>query len=187
MEKTVELLNLVDNGFIFTNLNDFDSKYGHRRDVRGYADALELSMRRYPPWKSHLRPGDELIITADHGCDPTAPGSDHTREYAPFIHLSARHGAVLGELDGFDVVGRTVKEALLAVNAMQLAAPMARKRSVPSWWMPAKRATDIVAGRAAIDRDAPIVILLGASLLPRSPAGAPVLRAGTRWPKRPPL
>lgn len=114
MEKTAELLNLVDNGFIFTNLNDFDSKYGHRRDVRGYAAALEAFDAALPDVESRLRHGDELIITADHGCDPTAPGSDHTREYAPFIHLSARGGEMLGELDGFDVVGRTVKDALLA-------------------------------------------------------------------------
>lgn len=114
MEKTIELLTLVDNGFIFTNLNDFDSKYGHRRDVRGYAAALEAFDATLPDVESLLRPGDELIITADHGCDPTAPGSDHTREYAPFIHLGARDGAVLGDLDGFDVVGRSVKEALLA-------------------------------------------------------------------------
>ncbi len=114
MEKTLELLTLVDNGFIFTNLNDFDSKYGHRRDARGYAAALEAFDAALPAIESALRPGDELIITADHGCDPTAPGSDHTREYAPFLHRSARDSAVLGELDGFDVVGRTVKEALLA-------------------------------------------------------------------------
>lgn len=114
MEKTIELLTLVDNGFIFANLNDFDSKYGHRRDVRGYAQALEAFDAVLPAVEAALRSGDELIITADHGCDPTAPGTDHTREYAPFIHLSARDGAVLGELDGFDVVGRTVKEAFIA-------------------------------------------------------------------------
>jgi phosphopentomutase len=114
MEKTFELLNLIDNGFIFTNLNDFDSKFGHRRDVRGYAAALEAFDASLPVLESHLRPGDEFIITADHGCDPTAPGSDHTREYVPFIHRSARDGAVLGEIDGLDAVGRAVKEALLA-------------------------------------------------------------------------
>jgi phosphopentomutase len=114
MERTVELLTRVDKGFIFTNLNDFDSKYGHRRDVRGYAAALERFDAALPDVEFHLRSGDELIITADHGCDPTAPGSDHTREYAPFIHVSSRGGSVLGELEGFDVVGRAVKEALLA-------------------------------------------------------------------------
>jgi phosphopentomutase len=61
-----------------------------------------------------LRPGDELILTADHGCDPTAPGSDHTREYVPFIHLSPSPGKMLGEIEGLDLVGHTVERALLS-------------------------------------------------------------------------
>jgi phosphopentomutase len=111
MEKTFDLLSRVDHGFIFTNLNDFDSKYGHRRNVRGYADALEALDTLLPALDSHLRPGDQVIFTADHGCDPTAPGSDHTREFVPFVHLSREPGAVLGELEGLDNVGRTVLEA----------------------------------------------------------------------------
>ncbi len=113
MEKTFELLQRVDHGFIFTNLNDFDSKYGHRRDVRGYGTALEEFDALLPSLEAHLRPGDELILTADHGCDPTAPGSDHTREYVPFLHLSAASGAKLGDVEGLDLVGRTVARALL--------------------------------------------------------------------------
>lgn len=113
MEKTFELLETVDHGFIFTNLNDFDSKFGHRRDARGYARALEELDAMLPALEARLRAGDELILTADHGCDPTAPGSDHTREYVPFLHLSAREGERLGEVAGLDFVGRTVKEALL--------------------------------------------------------------------------
>lgn len=113
MEKTLELLNRVDHGFIFTNLNDFDSKFGHRRDVRGYGAALEELDARLPAVEALLRPGDELILTADHGCDPTAPGSDHTREYVPFIHLSSSPGAMLGEIEGLDLVGNTVERALL--------------------------------------------------------------------------
>ncbi len=111
MEKTFELLERVDHGFIFTNLNDFDSKYGHRRNVRGYADALEALDALVPRLESLLRPEDQVIFTADHGCDPTAPGSDHTREFVPFIHLSDRPGAAIGELEGLDNVGRTVMEA----------------------------------------------------------------------------
>jgi phosphopentomutase len=111
MEKTFELLNRVDNGFIFTNLNDFDSKYGHRRDVRGYGRALEEFDALLPALESRLRPGDELILTADHGCDPTAPGSDHTREYVPFLHVSSSPGAMLGEVEGLDLVGHTVERA----------------------------------------------------------------------------
>jgi phosphopentomutase len=111
MEKTFDLMRKVDHGFIFTNLNDFDSKYGHRRNVRGYADALESLDRMIPQLEELMRPDDQLIFTADHGCDPTAPGSDHTREFVPFVHLSSRAGAVLGELEGLDTVGRTVMEA----------------------------------------------------------------------------
>ncbi len=111
MEKTFELLERIDRGFIFTNLNDFDSKYGHRRNVRGYADALGALDSLIPRMESLLRPGDEVIFTADHGCDPTAPGTDHTREFVPFVHLSASPGAVLGEMEGLDTVGRTVLDA----------------------------------------------------------------------------
>jgi phosphopentomutase len=114
MEKTIELLNQVDHGFIFTNLNDFDSKFGHRRDVRGYAAALEAFDSRLPALEAFLRPGDELIVTADHGCDPTAPGTDHTREFVPFIHLGPSPGAMLGEIEGLDLVGHTVEKALLS-------------------------------------------------------------------------
>ena len=111
MEKTFDLLERVDHGFIFTNLNDFDSKYGHRRDVRGYANALEALDAMLPRMEQLMRPGDQVIFTADHGCDPTAPGSDHTREYVPFIHLGPHQGAVVGEIDGLDTVGKTVLAA----------------------------------------------------------------------------
>lgn len=111
MEKTFELMERVDHGFIFTNLNDFDSKYGHRRNVRGYADALEALDRLIPRLEQLLHPGDQVIFTADHGCDPTAPGSDHTREYVPFVHLGPHDGAVLGEIEGLDTVGKTVLAA----------------------------------------------------------------------------
>ena len=108
MEKTFELMDRVTHGFIFTNLNDFDSKYGHRRNVRGYANALEELDALLPQLEARLRPDDQVIFTADHGCDPTAPGSDHTREYVPFIHRSAAAGAVLGDLEGLDNVGKAV-------------------------------------------------------------------------------
>jgi phosphopentomutase len=116
MEATFELLEAVDRGFVFTNLNDFDSKYGHRRDARGYARALEELDAMLPDLEARLRPGDEVIVTADHGCDPTAPGSDHTREFVPFVHLAVDGGGggVLPDVEGLDLVGRTVKEALWA-------------------------------------------------------------------------
>lgn len=113
MERTFQLLDRLEHGFIFTNLNDFDSKYGHRRDVRGYAHALESLDTLLPRLESLLRPDDNVIFTADHGCDPTAPGTDHTREYVPFLHLGPQSGAVLGDMDGLDTVGRTVAEAFV--------------------------------------------------------------------------
>jgi phosphopentomutase len=76
---------LPEGGFLFANLVDFDSLYGHRRDVAGYAAALETFDRRLPEILDCLRAGDLLIITADHGCDPTFRGTDHTREYVPIL------------------------------------------------------------------------------------------------------
>lgn len=112
--RTLELLRTVETGFIFTNLNDFDSSYGHRRDVRGYAAALERLDRHIPAVEAALRPGDLAIFTADHGCDPTAPGSDHTREYVPYIELGARSGFG-GTIAGLELVGERV-HALLSVG-----------------------------------------------------------------------
>lgn len=74
-----------DNSLIFPNFVDFDSKFGHRRDIQGYAEALMDFDARLPELKALLQPGDRVFITADHGCDPSFPGSDHTREYVPMI------------------------------------------------------------------------------------------------------
>jgi len=112
MERTFDLMRSVESGFVFVNLNDFDTKYGHRRDVRGYAEALERLDRHVPALESLMRPGDLAIFTADHGCDPTAPGSDHTREYAPFVEIGARRGDG-GTLSGFENVGARVAETLV--------------------------------------------------------------------------
>lgn len=112
MVRTFELLERVDRGLIFVNLNDFDTKYGHRRDVRGYARALERFDLSVPQIEGMLVPGDVAILTADHGCDPTAPGSDHTREFVPFIEFGARWGAG-GTVSGLDIIGRRASEILL--------------------------------------------------------------------------
>jgi len=111
MERTFEIVRSIDSGFVFVNLNDFDTKFGHRRDVRGYAAALERLDRHLPRLESLLRPGDVALFTADHGCDPTAPGTDHTREYAPYIEVGARRGYG-GTLSSFEAVGRRVEETL---------------------------------------------------------------------------
>jgi phosphopentomutase len=76
---------LPDGGFIFANLVDFDSEFGHRRDIPGYADALEAFDRRIPEIEAVLKDGDIVIITADHGNDPSWQGSDHTREHVPIL------------------------------------------------------------------------------------------------------
>jgi phosphopentomutase len=76
---------LRDGGFVFANLVDFDTEYGHRRDVPGYADALEGFDARVPEIWAALRSGDLAVITADHGNDPTFRGTDHTREHTPIL------------------------------------------------------------------------------------------------------
>ncbi|MDP9025375.1 MAG: phosphopentomutase, partial [Candidatus Eremiobacteraeota bacterium] len=115
IDRTIELMGRVEHGLIFTNLNDFDSKYGHRRDVRGYAAALERLDRRAGDLLEHLRPGDRLVFTADHGCDPTAPGTDHTREYVPFIEIgNDRRTGPLGTINGLDAVAASIEDVLCA-------------------------------------------------------------------------
>ena len=76
-----------DGAFIMTNFVDFDSEYGHRRDVPGYAQALEAFDRRLPELIAKLQPDDLLVLTADHGNDPTWRGTDHTREQVPILGL----------------------------------------------------------------------------------------------------
>ncbi len=110
--KTIEWLDRGEGGFCFTNLNDFDSKYGHRRDADGYAKALIALDARLPDILNRLQLGDRLLITADHGCDPTAPGSDHTREFAPLSDYRPREiGVGLGELEAFAQVGSRVMQS----------------------------------------------------------------------------
>lgn len=85
-DRTIEALaDLDDGGIEFVNFVDFDTEYGHRRDVAGYAAALEAFDARLPELLDALRPHDLLIITADHGCDPTWRGTDHTRELVPVL------------------------------------------------------------------------------------------------------
>lgn len=92
---------------IFANFCDFDSKYGHRRDVSGYARELARFDRRLADVRDALAPGDLLIVTADHGNDPTFPGSDHTREYIPVLLAGAGFGGPLGERASFADIGAT--------------------------------------------------------------------------------
>ena len=85
VDQTLALYQNMQNGLLFTNLVEFDSKYGHRRDVLGYTKALTDFDRRLPEIVAALDEETLLIITADHGCDPAYRGTDHTREYVPFL------------------------------------------------------------------------------------------------------
>jgi phosphopentomutase len=101
----------VDRGFIFTNLVDFDTQYGHRNDVPGYAANLERFDRRLSAVLPLLRDDDLLIVTADHGNDPSTPGTDHTREYVPLVATGAHVRAIdLGTRATFADLGQTLAE-----------------------------------------------------------------------------
>lgn len=85
IEKTIEFTQHDFEGLCFTNLVDFDTKYGHRNNVEGFADALAYFDHQLPRLVEHLTEEDVLILTADHGCDPTLPGADHSREFVPLL------------------------------------------------------------------------------------------------------
>jgi len=112
IEQTIGALNDDSRGLIFSNLVDFDMLFGHRRDIEGFARALERFDSRLPEIEAAMRDGDLMIITADHGNDPTFPGSDHTREYAPLLVYgnSARAGVDLGKRDSLADIGQTIAE-----------------------------------------------------------------------------
>ncbi|UVH52029.1 phosphopentomutase [Pseudomonas sp. CBSPBW29] len=98
-----------DNSLVFANFVDFDMLYGHRRDLAGYAAALEAFDRRLPELLALMDPQTLLVISADHGCDPSRPGSDHTREYVPVLAYGAGVAAGwLGERESFADIGQTV-------------------------------------------------------------------------------
>lgn len=98
-----------DKTLIFTNFVDFDSSYGHRRDVAGYAAALEAFDARLPELAKILQPDDIVVITADHGCDPTWPGSDHTREYIPVLVFGSKiKPENIGKRETFADIGQSL-------------------------------------------------------------------------------
>ena len=109
MEITRGLLEKDFRGFVFTNLVDFDMKYGHRQDIDGYAAALAEFDAWLPSFTENMKAGDVLIITADHGCDPGDSHTDHTREYVPLIiYGDGIKPENLGTLDGFFNIGNAV-------------------------------------------------------------------------------
>jgi len=119
VDATIEQLKLSDdNSLIFTNLVNFDQDYGHRRDAIGYAQALESFDQRLPEIYAQMNKDDILFLTADHGCDPTWPGNDHTREFVPLLCYHQRIESVdLGQRTTFADLGQTLAE-LFNVAAM---------------------------------------------------------------------
>jgi phosphopentomutase len=114
VEATLEYLKSTHEGLIFTNLVDFDAVYGHRNNPRGYADALEAFDHRLPEILAHLRESDILILTADHGNDPTTPSTDHSRERVPVL-VAGKHvrpNADLGTRPAYADLAATVAELL---------------------------------------------------------------------------
>ncbi|MCC5909917.1 MAG: phosphopentomutase [Clostridiaceae bacterium] len=114
IDQTIKYLQKTNKGIIFTNLVDFDSKYGHRRDVKGYKQALEEMDARVPEILDNLRADDMVIFTADHGNDPTFRGSDHTREYIPIVIYGKqlKNNVNIGIRSSFADIAATIAEAL---------------------------------------------------------------------------
>ena len=114
VDVTLELMGMAPDGSLtFANFVDFDTLFGHRRDVIGYAAALEAFDKKLPAFIDALRPGDLALITADHGCDPTRAGSDHTREFVPVIFFGpAAPKGSLGRRGSFADMGQTIAKHL---------------------------------------------------------------------------
>lgn len=112
MDATIDAIAHVPAGLIFSNFGDFDTLWGHRNDSPGFARGLEAFDRRLPELCAALGEDDCLIITADHGCDPGSPGTDHTREYTPILVFSRRlaGGVNLGTRSSLSDLGQTIAE-----------------------------------------------------------------------------
>lgn len=120
VDKTLDLMRSDKEGLIFTNLVDFDMKYGHRNDVKGYAEALMEFDKRLPEIIEALGENDVLMITADHGCDPTTESTDHSREYVPVLIYgkNLKANVNLGIRKGFSDMGKTILDLLKVENEL---------------------------------------------------------------------
>ncbi|MDP4152070.1 MAG: phosphopentomutase [Bacillota bacterium] len=114
IDATLEYMKTSRDGIIFTNLVDFDMLYGHRNDVVGYKNALEYFDSRIPELTKSLEDDDILLITADHGCDPTTPSTDHSREYIPLLIFgkNVKSGVNIGTRKTFSDIAETISEYL---------------------------------------------------------------------------
>lgn len=112
VDQTLRAMREIDRGLIFTNLVDFDTLYGHRNDVEGYARNLELVDARLPEIVAALRADDVFMLTADHGCDPSDVSTDHTREHVPMLVAGpgVRPGTDLGVRETFADLGQTLAD-----------------------------------------------------------------------------
>ena len=121
IEKTIKAIKEIDNGLIFTNLVDFDMLYGHRRDAKGYKNALEEFDKYIPEMIENLNEDDLFIITADHGCDPTYKGSDHTREYIPILAFGKKlkKNVNIGTRDSFVSIAASIEKHLLGKTNLE--------------------------------------------------------------------
>ena len=114
LQKTLDAIKTSDADFIFTNLVDTDMLYGHRRDAVGYKKAIEEIDSYIPSFIENMTDDDILIITADHGCDPTFKGTDHTREMVPYLMYSKTNKAKnIGTKDDFTYAAKVIKEHIL--------------------------------------------------------------------------
>jgi len=118
INKTIKALKEDTKGLIFTNLVDFDMNFGHRRKPEGYKTALEEFDMKLPEIMENMKENDLLILTADHGCDPTYKGTDHTREYIPILTYghNLKNGVDLGERESFADIASTIEELILGSN-----------------------------------------------------------------------
>ena len=114
VDQTLHSMGAATPGLIFANLVDFDMRYGHRNNAPAYGEALEAFDWRLPEILSRLRKGDVLVISADHGCDPTTPSTDHSREYVPLLIYgdAIRPGVNVGTRETFADLGATVADWL---------------------------------------------------------------------------
>ncbi|MGB6129800.1 MAG: phosphopentomutase [Psychrilyobacter sp.] len=120
INKTIKALKEDTKGLIFTNLVDFDMNFGHRRNPEGYKKALEEFDNKLPEIVDNMKDGDLLILTADHGCDPTYEGTDHTREYIPILTYGhgLKKGVNLGDRESFADIASTIEEIILDSNEL---------------------------------------------------------------------
>lgn len=120
VDKTLEYMKNEKTGLIFTNLVDFDMHFGHRNDFQGYAKALVDFDNRLPEILELMKEEDILILTADHGCDPTTPSTDHSREYIPLVVYGnkIKAGANVGIRNSFSDIGKTILDLLKVPNEL---------------------------------------------------------------------